>query len=492
MQGQINIKDLAKNSIFHSSGIFIGKAFNFALKIISLKILGLELLGIYVFLNLIIQYYSYLFFGISYALPRIIPTLQAKKNYSEIAKFRSVTNIFHLFVHSILFIFFIIFTKYFHSEDVYGFSKLNLCLVFLTAFFSQVATLINSHLKSIGEFTKKTVNSALVRVFFPILSITLIYFYELEGYFAAGLIINAINAINLISFCISKNLNIFNINYFSLRILRDNMMLGISMLVSKKYTDILFTIFMTFLGFNFSKAIVGEVGFLTSIFNSLSQLIGPYFLVAERRLYLLKEMAGLRSNDLVNLSFGNTMIFGLLMNFFSLSMFFLIPIFFNELEKSLMIIPLLAIMFSIKNSILINEFYINAFEKFFNRNFIALLVLIIFTYVLNFEISGAQVNYFLLAYMIALSIYKIFMQIQSLSFFKTKANIIKTVLGDFLSVFLIFSLPYFMIQNDLNLFSSIVLFCLLMILTTLVYLENPKSLLKRLYNFLNRDLSYKK
>ena len=157
-----------------------------------------------------------------------------------------------------------------------------------------------------------------------------------------------------------------------------------------------------------------------------------------------------------------------------------------------MIIPLLAIMFSIKNSILINDFYINAFEKFFNRNFIALLVLIVFTYVLNLEISGTQVNYFLLAYIIALSIYKIFMQIQSLSFFKTKANIIKTVLGDFLSVFLIFSLPYFMIQNDLNLFSSIVLFCLLMILTTLVYLENPKSLLKRLYNFLNRDLSYKK
>ena len=105
MQGQIKIRDLLKNGLFHSSGIFIGKALNFALKIVSLKLLGLELLGIFVFLNLIIQYYSYFFLGISYALPRKIPKLQAKKDFEEIAKYRSVTNLFHLFVHTLLFTF---------------------------------------------------------------------------------------------------------------------------------------------------------------------------------------------------------------------------------------------------------------------------------------------------------------------------------------------------------------------------------------------------
>lgn len=490
MQGQIKIRDLLKNGLFHSSGIFIGKALNFALKIVSLKLLGLELLGIFVFLNLIIQYYSYFFLGISYALPRKIPKLQAKKDFEEIAKYRSVTNLFHLFVHTLLFTFFILFLIYFFDEDIYSFSRFNLCLVFLTAFFSQVATLINSHLKSIGEFTKKTVNSALVRIFFPIFSIILIYFYKLEGYFAAGLLINAVNAINLIWFCRSKNLQIFNFNFFSTSILKNNLSLGISMLVSKKFTDILFTILMTFLGLNFSKTTIGEIGFLTGLFNALSQLLGPYYLVVERRIYLLKEMSTLKSNDLMNLSFGNTILFCFLMNCFSVSMFFIVPIFFNELEKTLIIIPLLALLFSIKSSIQINDFFINAYEKFFNRNIIAFMILVLFTLISNSEIGDKQVNYFLIAYIFGLSIYKISMHFQSIFFFKSKINIIKTMAGNFIAAFSTFLLPYFILLNDLNPLASISLFCLFIVMVLFVYFENPKTIIKKLYNFLNEDLSY--
>ena len=61
------------------------------------------------------------------------------------------------------------------------------------------------------------------------------------------------------------------------------------MLVSKKFTDILFTILMTFLGLNFSKTTIGEIGFLTGLFNALSQLLGPYYLVVERRIYAFKR-----------------------------------------------------------------------------------------------------------------------------------------------------------------------------------------------------------
>ena len=348
----------------------------------------------------------------------------------------------------------------------------------MTAFFSQVATLINSHLKSIGEFTKKTVNSALVRIFFPIFSIILIYFYKLEGYFAAGLLINAVNAINLIWFCRSKNLQIFNFNFFSTSILKNNLGLGISMLVSKKFTDILFTILMTFLGLNFSKTTIGEIGFLTGLFNALSQLLGPYYLVVERRIYLLKEMSTLKSNDLMNLSFGNTILFCFLMNCFSVSMFFIVPIFFNELEKTLIIIPLLALLFSIKSSIQINDFFINAYEKFFNRNIIAFMILVLFTFISNSEIGDKQVNYFLIAYIFGLSIYKISMHFQSIFFFKSKINIIKTMAGNFIAAFLTFLLPYFILLNDLNPLASISLFCLFIVIVLFVYFENPKLLLK--------------
>ena len=179
MQGQIQLKDLIKNTFLHSSGIFIGKILNFSLKIVALKYLGLDVLGIYIILNLLIPYYSYFFIGLSYSLPRIIPALQAKKEFEKISQNRSVINIFNIFVSTILTLAFIIFIIFFYKENDYDFSKMNLIIIFGTAFFTQISTLINSHLKSIGEFTKKTVNSALVRIFLPALSILLIIFFAL-------------------------------------------------------------------------------------------------------------------------------------------------------------------------------------------------------------------------------------------------------------------------------------------------------------------------
>ena len=61
--------------------------------------------------------------------------------------------------------------KFIYDEQNSDFTKINLILVFVTAIITEFTTLLNSHLKSIGNFAKIHSNAALVRIFTPILSI---------------------------------------------------------------------------------------------------------------------------------------------------------------------------------------------------------------------------------------------------------------------------------------------------------------------------------
>ena len=55
-------------------------------------------------------------------------------------------------------------------------------------------------------------------------------------------------------------------------------------------------------------------------------------------------------------------------------MVYIIPIYFTELNQSIILIPLLAMLFTLKNSIMINDFYINAYNLLKKRNIIAILI----------------------------------------------------------------------------------------------------------------------
>jgi len=488
VQGQIKVKDLIKNTFFHSSGIFIGKILNFALKIVSLKILGLENLGIYILLNLLIPYYSYFFLGLSYSLPRLIPKLQAKKDFEAIQKNRSVVNLFNLFMSILLMAIFFVYIVFFYDKQNFGFTKISLIIVFLTSFFTQIATLINSHLKSIGEFTKKTVNSAAVRIFFPIVSMILIFFFGLNGYLLSGLLINAINSINLILFSQRKNLNIFDIGFFDFGLLIQNIKLGFSMLIGKKFSDILYTILMTFIGFNFSKFIVGEIGFLMSMFSAISQLLGPFYLVVERRIYLLKELSKIKVNDFLNISFGNSIALGIMIQSFSLIMVYIIPIYFTELNQSIILIPLLAMLFTLKNSIMINDFYINAYNLLKKRNIIAILITGLYFLGTRESFIIIDIKYFLIIYMICIFIYKILLHLFLINFFKDPLTIFRIILGDLLSTVIVFLFCSMIVHNDFKIYESIGLLIIFLISLVFVYLKNPVRLSKNLIQFLDKDL----
>ena len=487
-QGQIKVKDLIKNTFFHSSGIFIGKILNFALKIVALKILGLDNLGIYILLNLVISYYSYFFLGLSYSLPRIVPALQAKKDFKTIDKNRSVINLFNLFMSIFLIVIFLLYILFFYENQSFGFTKISLVIVFFTAFFTQISTLINSHLKSIGEFTKKTVNSAWVRIFTPIFSMILIFLIGLNGYLLAGFLISAINSINLIIFCKRKDLNIFNIEFFEFGLLIENIKIGFSMLIGKRFSDILYTILITSIGANFSKLIVGEIGFLMSIFNSIAQLLGPFYLVVERRIYLLKELSKIKIRDFLNTSFGSSIGMATMIESFVLILIYIIPLYFSELNQSITLIPIIAIFFILKNTLKINDFYINAYNQLAKRNILAITMVGLYWLLIGKLLDATNIKMFLVAYMVCIFVYKILLHLFLIKFFQKSTTMIKIILGDLLLCLIVFSFAFIITLQNFKIYESVIILCLFIIFGLFAYFKNPIKIYRELIQFLNRDL----
>ena len=487
-QGQIKIVDLIRNTLFHSSGVLLGRILGVFSKIVSLKILGLEILGIYALLNLVIPYYSYFFLGTNYSLPKKIPELQSSKNNSEIDKTRSSVNLFSLIISISLIIAFFIYIIFFYDPQDSIFSIMNLSIVFLTAIVSQALTLVNSHFKSIGSFTKIHKNAAIVRVLSPALSIILVYLLGLNGLLLSALIINLGSLINIIHFANKKKANLFHINHASKDNFIQNTKLGISMLFSKKLSDILYTILITSIGINFSSGIVGGFTFLATMFGMINQILGAFYTIVERRIYLGIELGKSKIEQLINLSFGNSMIFGTLIYFLVLIVLSIIPIYFPELIDNIPIIPFIVLLFVINSEIMITDYYVNAYNLFKIRNIIAVLILIIYYILIQFFIED-NLEIFIIIYCISIKTYKILISLFLKKFYSKKAIFYKLFIGDIVMNLIVFLFPFLIIEYQIDIYYSLLLFIPFYSILLLVYFEYPTKLFKDLKYFLNQDLN---
>ena len=487
MQGEIKIIDLIKNTLVHSSGLMINKILNLAVKVISLKVLGLEILGIYTFITLIIPYYSYFFMGISYSLPRRIVALQSENKVKEINQHRSVINLFSLFISIILIIVFTAYMLFIYDEKNSDFTKINLILVFFTAIISEFTTLLNAHLKSIGSFAKIHKNAALVRIFSPIFSIVLIYQLGLNGLLLSALLVTIFSAIDLILFSIKQKTGILTISYFNQTILIKNIKLGVSMLFSKKLPDILYTIFLTFLGIGFKKDILGAFNFLGAMLGFTSQLLGAFYTIVERRIYVGKERLKSNIEYLLNLSFGNSIVFAIIMQSLIICLIGIIPIYFSELNESIYLLPLILLIFAIRNSIMITEYYINSYNLFSKRNFIAATIISIYLIILNI-FSIHTLEYFIITHIVALLIYKIVTSLFLQKFFTNNSTILKILFGDILMALIISLFTFIIIILEFTITESILLALLSSTIILFVHMSNPKKSLKTLLLFLDKKL----
>lgn len=485
--GEIKIVHLIKNTFIHSSGLIINNLLSITAKVVYLKVLGLEVLGIYTFLSLIIPYYSYFFMGISYSLVRRVANLQSLNKYERLAQHRSVVNIFSLFMSIMLTLIFIIYMKFIYDEQNSDFTKINLILVFFTAIISEFTTLLNSHLKSIGNFTKIHKNAALVRIFSPILSIVLVYQLGLNGLLLSLLLISIFSAIDLAFFSIKKKTGILNINYFNKSLLIKDVKLGISMLFSKKLPDILYTIFLTFLGLNFTKDTLGAFNFLASMLGMTSQLLGAFYTIVERKIYLGKELLKSNIEYLMNLSFGNSIVFGIIMQLLIIFLISIIPIYFFELNESIYLLPFILLIFTIRNSIMITEYYINSYNLFTQRNFLSVIVISIYLVILKiFPIYTLE--YFIIIHTSILLFYKIVISLFLQRFFINESTILKILFGDILMVSIISIFAFIVIIYGFTIIESILFASLCSTILFFVHMNNPKKLFKDLFIFLDREL----
>ncbi len=484
--GEIKIVHLIKNTFIHSSGLIINNLLSLIAKVVYLKVLGLEILGIYTFLSLIIAYYSYFFMGISYSLPRRIANLQSQSEDERLVQHRSVVNIFSLFMTILLTMIFIIYMKFIYDEQSSDFTKINLILVFFTAMLSEFTTLLNSHLKSIGNFSKIHKNAALVRIFSPILSIVLVYQLGLNGLLLSILLISIFSAIDLTFFSIKQKTGILNINYFSKSLLIKDIKLGISMLFSKKLPDILYTVFLTYLGLSFTKETLGSFNFLATMLGVTSQLLGAFYAIVERRIYLGKEFLKSNIEYLTNLSFGNSVVFGIIMQSLIIFLIIIIPPYFSELSGSIYLLPLILLIFTIRNSIKITEHYINSYNLFTSRNILSVIAISTYLIVLNiFSINSLE--YFIVVHAGILFFYKIVISLFLQRFFIKRTTILRILFGDLLMVSIISIFTFIITSYEFKIIESILLASLFSTILFFVHTNNPKKSFKDLLVFLNKE-----
>ncbi len=484
--GEIKIVHLIKNTFIHSSGLIINNLLSLIAKVVYLKVLGLEILGIYTFLSLIIPYYSYFFMGISYSLLRRIANLQSLNKGERLAQHRSVVNIFSLFMSIILTLIFIIYMKFIYDEQNSDFTKINLILVFVTAIITEFTTLLNSHLKSIGNFAKIHKNAALVRIFSPILSIALVYQLGLNGLLLSLLLISILSAVDLTFFSIKQKTGVLNINYFNKSLLIKDVKLGISMLFSKKFPDILYTIFLTYLGLSFTKETLGAFNFLASMLGMTTQFLGAFYTIIERRIYLGKELLKSNIEYLTNLSFGNSIVFGIITQSIIIFLISIIPLYFSELNGSIYLLPFILLIFTIRNSIKITELYINSYNLFINRNILSLIAISTYLIILNIFMIDSLENFVVIHASVLFS-YKIIISLFLQRFFMNKSTILKILFGDILTVSIISIFTFIIIIYEFNIIESILLASLCSCFLFFVHTINPRKSLKDLLIFLDKE-----
>lgn len=487
MTAETKIYDIVKNLFISAAGNFLGRGSNFFLKIVAAKYLGVELLGVYYLLKVLISYYSYLFLGLSYVLPTEIPKFQAKNNTEKIKDIRTSVNLYYLFLISITVISFIIYITYFFDESSSLFTAKNLILIFTTAIFNQIANLLSKHLKSIGSFTKLFINESLMRFLNPLSSIILIIFFGLNGYLVSELIFLMINCINLLYFSIKNKFDFFVFGNFNLLQLYNNIRKGISLFISQNGFNISYTLLITFIGINYSTEIVGQLAFIITMLNSVAPLLKPYFLAFERKIYIKKELSGTNYIDLLNGSITNMIFFGFMIQAIIILLKYTIPIFFLEFQPAIQFLTIASIITILRNTIKINNYFLNAHQLFKFRNLILVIATIIFIVLSKFLLTGISIFEYLIVYLIINGIIKISLNLYSNVIFKNTYQTIRVILFDLIGIVIIGSITYIIQTTDYNLVSYLILLFATPLVISIASFKNPKKILDENIAFFNND-----
>ncbi len=485
MSGEIKLSNIINNLKITSIGTFFGKISGLALKFFVAKFLGAEGLGLYVLLNLIIPYYSYFFLGASDILPREIPQLQVKKNDVAISKMRSIVNIFFITISILLTAVFISYMLFFYDQNVSKFDHLSLIFVFLTAVFSQFGTLMSKHIKSIGLFSKLYINESTIKIISPWIAILFIFQYGLNGYLFANLLFAFLNLSNFIYYNYKNNLNLLKFNYFSWNSFVRNIKLGIAMYLNQNFNKGLFVILITYIGVKFSEQTVGEIGFIVMMLDVIKPLFKPYFSSSERIIYLTKESPKDKFTDLLNMSIMNTLLFGITIQLLAIFLKYIIPILFIDFIPAISIIPILSLLFFVRNSIILINFYLNSYRMYYSRNVISITLLLSFVFIARLPLFETNIKYLLILFILTILIYKIVIHLFANKIFNKMFSMIKLIFFDFLSSIIVFLSTIAIIGNQDFIFKDIGIFLMSTFILFILYLKNPTIFLKQTRKFFN-------
>jgi hypothetical protein len=485
LSGEIKSSNIISNLKITSIGAFFGKISGFALKFIIAKFLGVEGLGLYVLLNLFIPYYSYFFLGASDILPREIPQLQVKKNDVAINKMRSIVNIYFVFISLFLTAVFISYMLFFYDQSVSKFDGLSLIFIFLTAVFSQFGTLLSKHIKSIGLFSKLYINESIIKIVSPLIAILFIVQYGLNGYLFSNLLFAFLNLSNFIYYNYKNELNLLQLHYFSWSSLRRNIKLGIAMFLNQNFNKGLFVILITYIGVKYSEQTVGEIGFIVMMLDAIRPLFKPYFSSAERIIYLTKESAKNKLTDLLNMSIMNTLLFGITIQLIAIFLKYLIPIFFIDFIPSIALIPILGMLFFLRNSITIVHFYLNSYRLYFSRNVLSITLILSFVLIARLPLFEINITYLLTLFILTILIYKIGIHLFAIKIFKNIIPMIKLIFFDSLSAVVVFLSTFAIIGNQDFILTDIGIFIIFSVLLFILYLKKPRIFLNQVGQFFN-------
>ena len=216
----------------------------------------------------------------------------------------------------------------------------------------------------------------------------------------------------------------------------------------------MYTIFLTFLGFSFKKEVLGAFNFFGTMFGFTSQLLGAFYTIVERRIYIGKERLKSNIDYLLNLAFGNSVTFGIIMISLIILILNLIPIYFTELTDYINLIPFILLIFTIRNSIMISEYYINSYNLFFKRNIIAVILSSIYLLILNIT-NFKSIESFIITHVGVLIFYKIVIILFLKEFFTNKISVVKILFGDLVMSIIVSIFAFVVIFLQLNIFESI-------------------------------------
>ena len=487
MVAETKTHDIVKNLFISAAGNFLGRGSNFFLKIVAAKYLGVELLGIYYLLRVLVSYYSYLFLGLSYVLPTEIPKFQAKNNTEKIKDIRTNVNLYYLFIISITVISFLIYITFFFNESSSPFSTINLILIFITAIFNQITNLLSKHLKSIGSFTKLFINESFIRFLNPLSSIVLIIFFGLNGYLVSELIFLIINCLNLLYFSIKIKFDFFVFKNFNLSKLYNYTKTGISLFISQNGFNISYTLLITFIGINYSIEIVGQLAFIITMLNSIVPFLRPYFLALERKIYIKKELSGSQYIDLLNGSITNMIFFGFMIQAIIILLKYIIPIFFIEFQPAIQFLTIASIITILRNTVKINNYFLNAHHLFKFRNSLLIIGAIIFIVLSKFLLLEISIFEYLIAYLIINGIIKISLNLYSNVIFKNIYQTSKVILFDLIGIIIIGFITYIIQTTDYNLANDLILLFATPLFISIASFKNPKKILDENIAFFNND-----